>query len=187
MDIATLIISAFALISPFVATWLAYRKLRPELESLRLQNEDLRAAERRRVRAHVDQVDITTLFFDPWTTDGMTDYASQVSLFFLDHPDPLNVLLARITNRGPYPIRDLFVSANHYVPARASMNGEDPELRVRRIPGELVPLSPGGRALFAFFDPKEQTELDHLAVWFTDEEGRRWKKDVFGIATRVDK
>lgn len=189
MDVATLIISVLALVAPVAAVVISHQKLRPEVaklskevENLSHQNEVLRAEERKRLRAHADQVDITILGFEPGCDDGMHEHDWRVSMYFPRHPDPLNVLLARVMNRGPYPIRDLFVAAGHYVPARASMNGEDPEFRVRRVPSELVPLSSGAGAVFAFSAPGAQTELDRLAVWFSDEEGRRWKKDIYGIA-----
>ncbi|MGW8438822.1 hypothetical protein ACWGKS_27050 [Nocardiopsis sp. NPDC055879] len=179
-----------ALIAPFVAVWISHRKLKPELvklstelDHLTLQVDEARALEKKRVREHADQVEICALYFNPLVDDSTEQFEQVVLSYLPKHPDPLNALLACVTNKGAYPIRELAVTAACFRPTRASMNNEDPDFGVRLVPEDLVPLRPGGRAVFAFPEEGARSEVDKLAVRFTDDEDRRWKKDVHAVIT----
>lgn len=191
METIALAVSALALASPFVAVWISHRKLKPELvklsaelEHARLQIGEARAAEKKRVREHVDQVSVRVIGLEP--DDDMEEFAAMVLEYLPGHSDPLNVLCAVVSNEGFYPIRDLALSTVNYRPSKATMNGENAEYIVRDVPDGLVPLRSGEGAAFAFPEVEASAEVDKLALWFTDDDGRRWKKDVHGVATRVD-
>lgn len=66
------------------------------------------------------------------------------------------------------------------------MNGEDPEIAVRSPTGDLIPLKAENSAVFTCPDVEGYMERDKLAVWFTDDEDRKWKKDVHGVTTRQE-
>lgn len=115
MSIVPHIFSAIALISPFIAVWLSHRKLRTELaklpaevESLRLHNDEARAAERKRVRSYADAVDVLTLGFDPWggTRANMTSPSSS-SIICLTIRAHLTSLWPESIARGPTPSETL--------------------------------------------------------------------------------
>ena len=179
MEVVPLLVSVIALLSPFIAVWISHRKLRPELtklseevENLRFQNEEARASERKRVRSQADAVDVLPLGFDHWSEESMHHHAELVLQHLPDHPDPLKALVVRVDNKGPYPVRDIVLATTNFRPAVASMNGEDPEVRVRPLPSDLVPIKSKKGALFVFPDIEACAESDKLAVWFTDDEDR---------------
>lgn len=193
MDVIPLLIPVIALVSPFVAVWISHRKLRLELvklpnevENMRLQNDEARAAERKRVRSHADAVDVLTLGFDPWSDESMYHHSEMVLHHLPDHQDPLSVLVVRVDNKGPHPIRDIALSTTHFRPTVASMNDEDPEIKVRSLPNDLVPIKSRKGALFLFPDVEAYAESDKLEVWFTDDEDRRWRKDVYGVTAQQE-
>lgn len=125
------------------------------------------------------------LGFDHWSEESMHHHAELVLQHLPDHPDPLKALVVRVDNKGPYPVRDIVLATTNFRPAVASMNGEDPEVRVRPLPSDLVPIKSKKWALFVFPDIEACAESDKLAVWFTDDEDRRWRKDVHGVTRRA--
>lgn len=114
------------------------------------------------------------------------DFSEFVLHHLPDHPSPLDVLVARVDSKGPYPIRNLVVSTTNFRPTAISMNGEDPEIAVRSPTGDLIPLKAENSAVFTCPDVEGYMERDKLAVWFTDDEDRKWKKDVHGVTTRQE-
>lgn len=170
-----------ALFGPWLAGRSVYKKLRPELELLNLQRNELEAAEKQRIRQHARKLSITI----PGTPLGEVERVLWVEATYNLLPGVAQAekaLLVRLINEGDGPLTSIVVSAGPYRPDAFLMGPDyvEPDSPAQKPGLGTVKLRPQGDMLFGFSDFAANDCAEKVAVWFTDEDGRRWKKTIHG-------
>jgi hypothetical protein len=174
-------VTIIALFGPWLAGRSVYKKLRPELELLNLQRNELEAAEKQREQRHARklQIGIPDEPYDE-VKIAVREEASRNLLPDTEHPN--KALQVHLVNEGEGPLTGIVVSAGPRRPDAVLLgpNYVEPSFPVRKPQQGEVKLRPQGDALFGFADPTANDYIEKIAVWFTDEDGRRWKKTIHG-------